>query len=168
MVLLPVLLIFGEYVLMQASWPVSVMYQQHGVSKVQRWERGVEGRQTHRNRSSLMVEMYDELRECKSKLEEADGKMRNMTLFDSGATNLDSGATKLDSGATKLDSGATKLDSDVTNLTVPTNPIPVEELTVLFTETMKGRGCAEGERESIEVQGSNGSRMKWSCDRSGH
>lgn len=138
LILVLVPLIFIEYSLMQESW-VSGARNQRGVARLRGWEQRVpvKWRQTHRSRSSRMVH---KLRECESKLEEADSRIRNMTLSGSSATNP----------------------------TGPTNRIPLENLLVVFTETVKGRGCTEGEIASIEVQCSDGSRMIWSCNRSEH
>lgn len=138
LILVLVPLIFIEYSLMQESWVLGAR-NQRVVARLRGWEQRVpvKWRQPHRSRSSRMV---NKLRECESKLEEADSQIRNMTLSASSATNP----------------------------TGPTNRIPLENLLVAFTETVKGRGCVEGENASVEVQGSDGSRMIWSCNRSEH
>lgn len=129
-----------ENMQIQDNWLSSARHQ-HQVAKVQRWQQEVpEMQQTHQDWRSHMENNYDELQACKSKLEEADSRLEKTTLS----------------------------SSSVTSLTGATNMIPLETLRLAFQETVKWRSCASGEVESVEVQGSDGSRMIWSCNRSKH
>ena len=112
----------------QNIWLSSSAEQQRMFPEVQHWQQEIaELQQTQRNWQSLMVNSYNELQECKSKLEEAESSLRNMT----GARSL----------------------------------LASEDMTVTFKEAINGRSCASiwGGNEFVEVYGSDGSRMIWSC-----
>ena len=85
-----------------------------------------------------MAEMNNKLHEYKSRLEEAESSLRDMTLS----------------------------SSDKANSTGPSNVKISEKSMLAFKKLLDRRSCAPGEVGSIEVRGADGSQLLWSCNRS--
>lgn len=57
-------------------------------------------------------------------------------------------------------------NASVTNMSGAASMEPSKESMLAFRELVAGLTCSPGAAESIEVLGSDGSRMIWSCNRS--